>query len=93
MSTWTDIRDGALEAMKEGALNVVEETKQKFLNNFVEAGVPVIEEYAAQFSAAAKEQSSNETGWTKIRDAIVIPIAIKVGLYVGKLADGAGSDK
>lgn len=84
MSTWTDIRDGALEAMKEGALNVVEETKQKFLNNFVEAGVPVIEEYAAQFSAAVKEQAVSETGWTKIRDAIVIPFAVKVGLYVGK---------
>ena len=27
MSTWTDMRDKALEAMKEGALDVVEETK------------------------------------------------------------------
>ena len=29
MSKWTDIRDGALDAMKQGALNVVEETKRE----------------------------------------------------------------
>ena len=84
MSKWTEIRDGALEAMKEGALNVVEETKQTFLTNFIEAGVPVIEEYAAQFSAAVKAQAANESGWTKIRDSFVIPFAFQIGLYVGK---------
>ena len=31
-----------------------------------------------------KEQSENETGWTKIRDAIVIPFAAQIGLYIGK---------
>lgn len=84
MSKWTDIRDGALDAMKLGALNVVEETKQQFLANFIKAGVPVIEEYAAQFSAKVKDQSADETGWTKIRDAVVIPFAVQIGLYVGK---------
>ena len=84
MSKWTEIRDGALDAMKQGALDVVEETKQQFLSNFIEAGVPVIEEYAMQFTAKVKEQATNETGWTKIRDAIVIPVAVQIGLYVGK---------
>lgn len=84
MSKWTDIRDGALDAMRQGALNVAEETKQQFLVNFIEAGVPVIEEYAAQFSAKVKDQSADEAGWTKIRDAIVIPLAVQIGLYVGK---------
>ena len=84
MSKWTEIRDGALDAMKQGALDVAEETKQQFMENFVEAGVPVIEEYAAQFTAKVKEQATNETGWTKIRDAIVIPFAVQIGLYVGK---------
>lgn len=84
MSKWTDIRDGALDAMKQGTMNVVEETKQEFLKNFIEAGVPVVEEYAAQFTAKVKEQSANETGWSKIRDAIVIPFAVQIGLYIGK---------
>lgn len=84
MSKWTDIRDGALDAMKQGALNVAEETKQQFMTNFIEAGVPVIEEYATQFTAKVKEQAAGEAGWTKIRDAIVIPFAVQIGLYIGK---------
>ena len=84
MSKWTEIRDGALDAMKQGALDVAEETKQQFLANFIEAGVPVIEEYATQFTAKVKEQAAGEAGWTKIRDAIVIPFAVQIGLYVGR---------
>ena len=84
MSEWTEIRDGALDAMKQGALNVVEETKQQFMANFIEAGVPVSEEYAMQFTVKVREQATNETGWTKIRDAIVIPFAVQIGLYIGK---------
>ena len=56
------MRDKALEAMKEGALDVVEETKQEFLDNFVEAGMPAIEAYAELFSATVQEQAKNETG-------------------------------
>ena len=84
MSKWTDIRDGAIDAMKQGALNVVEETKQQFLANFIEAGVPVIEEYAVRFTAEVKEQAAGENGWTKIRDAVAIPLAVQIGLYIGK---------
>lgn len=83
MSKWTDIRDGALDAMKQGALEVTEETKQQFMTNFIEA-VPAIEEYANEFVTKVKEQSENETGWTKIRDAFVIPFAVQIGLYIGK---------
>lgn len=83
MSTWTDMRDKALEAMKEGALDVVEETKQKFLDNFIDAGMPAIEAYAELFSATVQEQAKNETGWVKIRDMFVIPLAVKVALGVG----------
>lgn len=83
MSTWTDMRDKALEAMKEGALDVVEETKQKFIDNFIEAGMPAIKAYAELFSATVQEQAKNETGWVKIRDMFVIPLAVKVALGVG----------
>lgn len=77
------MRDKALEAMKEGALDVVEETKQKFLDNFVEAGMPAIEAYAELFSATVQEQAKNETGWVKIRDMLIIPLAVKAALGVG----------
>ena len=80
MSTWTDMRDKALEA---GALDVVEETKQEFLDNFIEAGMPAIKAYAELFSATVQEQAKNETGWVKIRDMFVIPLAVKAALGVG----------
>ncbi|WP_302489079.1 hypothetical protein [uncultured Mitsuokella sp.] len=83
MSTWTDMRDKALDAMKESALDVVEETKQKFLDSFVEAGMPAIEAYAELFSATVQEQAKNETGWVKIRDMLIIPLAVKAALGVG----------
>lgn len=65
MSKWTDIRDGALDAMKQGTLNVAEETKQQFMTNFNEAGVPVIEEYAAQFTAAVYTSMTGTPASTK----------------------------
>ncbi len=77
------MRDKALEAMKEGALDVVEETKQKFIDNFIEAGMPAIKAYAELFSATVQEQAKNETGWVKIRDMFVIPLAVKAALGVG----------
>lgn len=84
MSKWTEIRDGALDVLKEGAFDIVEETKQAFLNNFLEAGVPVVEGYAAQFVANVKEQAKAESGWVKIRDTIVIPLAVEIALHVGR---------
>lgn len=33
---------GRLMRLKRGALDVVEDTKQEFLANFIEAGVPVV---------------------------------------------------
>lgn len=84
MSEWTKIRDGALDALKDGALNVVEETKQEFLKNFIESGIPVVEEYAEKFLDEVTAQAKEESGWCKIRDAVVIPFAVKVTLYVGK---------
>lgn len=83
-SKWVEIRDNALDALKQGAIEVGEETKQKFMSNFIESGLPVIEAVAEQFKATVQEQAAKETGWCKIRDAIVIPFAIDLALWIGK---------
>lgn len=57
MSKWTDIRDAALDAMKDGAMDVVEETKEAFIKNFIEAGLPVVESYATQLVESVKAQA------------------------------------
>ncbi len=84
MSKWTEIRDGALEAMKQSAMDVTEDAKKKFLDDFQEAAVPVIEAWAEHFSSAVQAQAEAETGWCKIRDAFIIPAAIKILLWIGK---------
>ena len=75
---------GRLMRLKRGALDVVEDTKQEFLANFIEAGVPVVQAYADHFTDTVKAQAAAESGWCKIRDALVIPAAVKIGLYIGK---------
>lgn len=84
MSEWVKIRDAVLGVMKDGAMDVVEETKQAFLQNFIEAGIPVVESYAAEFTAKVKAQAQTETGWCKIRDSVVIPGAVQLVLFIGK---------
>ena len=83
-SKWVEIRDAALEALKQGAVEVGEETKQKFLTNFIESGIPVVEAYAEQFKMAVSSQATEESGWCKIRDTVVIPFAVDLSLLVGK---------
>ncbi len=84
MSKWTDIRDGALEAMKQGALEVTEDAKQKFMDNFIESGVPIVEGLAEQFITTVKAQAANESGWCKLRDMFVIPLCVRILLWTGK---------
>lgn len=93
MSEWVKIRDAVLDVMKDGAMDVVEETKQAFLQNFIEAGIPVVEKYATDFVAKVKEQSKAESGWCKIRDSVVIPAAVQLVLFIGKQIIAAVAEK
>ena len=82
MSKWTELRDSLLESMRGGVLDVNEQSKQDFLIQFIEAGFPVVEQYAEKFSEAVKEQAENETGWIRVRDSVVIPFGVNVILFV-----------
>lgn len=84
MSTWTDMRDKALAEMKEGISDVTEETKQKFMDEAINAGIPVVEGYAEAFTAEVEKQSAEESGWCKIRDMLVIPALVKTLMWMAK---------
>ena len=84
MSTWTDMRDKALAEMKEDISDVTEETKQKFMDEAINAGIPVVEGYAEAFTAEVEKQSTNESGWCKIRDMLVIPALVKTLVWMTK---------
>lgn len=84
MSTWTDMRDKALAEMKEGISDVTEETKQKFMDEAIGSGIPVLEGYAEAFTAEVEKQSVDESGWCKIRDMLVIPALVKTLMWMAK---------
>ena len=82
MSKWTEFRDALLDNMRGSTLNITEQTKQDFMEQFMEAGMPVVEQYAEKFVETVKKQTELETGWVKIRDSVVIPFGVNVILFV-----------
>jgi len=79
MSKWTDFRDGIENAVDFS--DIGEDVKENFTAAALNELLPAAEVMAEKFIAAIKEQSANETGWCKIRDAIVLPAVINLGLY------------
>lgn len=83
MSKWTDIRDNALDALHVD--EVTEEVKQGVTQKILDEVIPVAESAVDAFCAVTKEQAKTESGWCKIRDAIVLPLVMQGGVYVVKL--------
>lgn len=83
MSKWTDIRDNALDALHVD--EVTEEVKQGVTQKILDEVIPVAESAVDAFCTATKEQAKTESGWCKIRDAIVLPLVMQGGVYVVKL--------
>jgi len=82
MSKWTDFRDSMVDAMQLDS--VVDDLKDQLVSSLTSDGFPVIEELADAFVAKIQEQAKAEQGWNKVRDSIVLPLVIRVGLYMMK---------
>lgn len=82
MSKWTDFRDSMVDAMQLDS--VVDGLKDQLVSSLTSDGFPVIEELATTFIGKIQEQAATEAGWNKVRDSIVLPLVIRVGLYMIK---------
>lgn len=82
MSKWTDFRDTMVDAMNLDS--VVTDLKDQLVDSLASDGFPVIEELASTFISKIQEQAAAETGWNKVRDSVVLPLVIKLGLYMMK---------
>lgn len=82
MSKWTDFRDSMVDAMNLDS--VVDDLKDQLVDSLASDGFPVIEELASTFISKIQEQAAAESGWNKIRDSVVLPLVIRVGLYMMK---------
>lgn len=82
MSKWTEIRDNAVDALH--VEEVTEEVKQGVTQKILDEVIPVVESAVDAFCATTKEQSKTESGWCKLRDAIVLPLVFQGSVYVIK---------
>ena len=82
MSKWTDFRDTMVDAMNLDS--VVNDLKDHLVSSLISDGFPVIEELATTFVGKIQEQAATEVGWNRIRDSVVLPLVIRVGMYMMK---------
>ena len=83
MSKWTDFRDDIVESLQ--VEEVTEQVKQNLTKQIVESILPSVKTVADGFTAKIKEQAKAERGWCKIRDMLVLPLAINGLIYVVEL--------
>ena len=83
MSKWTDFRDDIVESLQ--VEEVTEQVKQNLTRQIVESILPAVKTAADNFVGKIKEQARTEKGWCKIRDMLVLPLAINGLIYVVEL--------
>lgn len=84
MSTWTDFRDGIVDSLKFD--EVTEELKEQFSSWLVETVLPLAHTAADSFIAQTKAQAADEKGWCRVRDLIILPAIISIGLWAAEKA-------
>ena len=88
-SKWVQVRDSLMEAIK--AEEVGKELKNCLVGWAETEGVEFIETFADGVIDECKKDAETETGWCKIRDAFVLPIAIDGGVFILKMVLGKTS--
>ena len=79
MSKWTEFRDGIESTLD--FQEVTEDMKNNLANQMLTEVLPTAEAIANKFIGAIRDQAKGEQGWCRIRDAIVLPAVIDLGLY------------
>ena len=79
MSNWVDFRDELLSNLHFD--KVTEEMKAAFSEWLLRELFPALKESGTKFCQQIKEQAKNESGWCKVRDLIVLPLIINIGLW------------
>ena len=82
MSKWTETRDAIVNALN--VQDVTEQVKQQVAAAVLNEVLPVVENAVDNFTATTKAQAAQETGWCKVRDAIVLPLVMQGAVYVVK---------
>lgn len=82
MSKWVNFRDELLSTLKFDEVD--DKMKEDFTKWLLEIAMPLAETSADSFISQVKDQAVKESGWTKLRDLVVLPFIITGGLWVVK---------
>lgn len=76
MSKWVEIRDAVVDALQLD--DVTEQVKEDLTKNMLDSGLPALEDVADTFVAKIQLQATEEKGWNKVRDQVVLPLHTKI---------------
>lgn len=81
--SWIEIRDSIVEALK--VEEVGQDLKTRFVDWLGNEGIAFIQPIADAIVDECKKDAPNESGWCKIRDLFVVPVAVNIGMALLKL--------
>lgn len=82
MSKWVEVRDAVEKEIQISG--VAEEVRKNLLAVLANEVTPVVEAFLQKFADGVKAEAASESGWSKVRDAVVIPYAIQGVMWVSK---------
>lgn len=83
MSKWTEVRDCLVSALD--ANEVAETAKNQVIASLTGEGMAAIEAVATKFVEQVQTQAATESGWSKARDLIILPLVINTAIWLIKL--------
>lgn len=82
MSKWTEIRDSIEDEIKISG--VAEEVRKSVLSMLANEAIPAAEAFLGKFVEGVKAEAEHESGWCRMRDAVVIPYGIQALTWISK---------
>jgi hypothetical protein len=82
-SKWVQVRDSIVDAMQ--AEEVGKELKDRFVGWAETEGIDFIQAFADGVIDECRKDAEKESGWCRIRDSVVLPVALTGGVFVLKL--------
>lgn len=79
-SKWVEFRDEVTKSLDFKTID--ERAKQEFTAWLLATGIPLAEKAADNFTAQVKAQATDEQGWCKLRDLIVLPFIVNGVLWL-----------
>jgi hypothetical protein len=90
-SKWVPSRDSIVEALQVDQIG--KDLKDRFVGWVEDEGIAFIQTFADSIIDECKRDAETESGWCKIRDSIVVPGLLNVGMYILKMVIEKAAEK